>query len=507
MTSEPLTATLLESPFAPAEATPEPAGEQESWGHLYEAPGGEPAFEEQAAPTLSRLTRTFPPEALSELPDVLRAKPLVSAEVTVRTERILWMIAGARANVGAEPGWGDRLLVDLPDLPKAGPSSTVHVLVVETVPFDVVEQDKLRAFHRFCQKAHPSKVPPFDAVSVGPWTLNRWLEEALELAPGSLAAAAGLSTQLTVDQAATYKLVVYALLPRTVGAVVAPMDQRSLRGFPFAKATLTEEHERLIASLAREIVRSWYSRRIVTKIVVQGHTDPVGTRAYNLDLGRRRAQAVAARLKELVAQQAGRLPVGTVERIEYVIESYGEDRPFSTRLHTLNRRVEVTVYRDYTPPPDPLVLDEVIVRVTPLLSSPTLTPEAVKRLKCVLAKIKQPGMDDRFATDTQVFLIKRDNQMPRPEEWSRVLSRLLHPDLFGPQVPEDRLTTNLRLLDEDIAGGIVKMSQIIAYASGAEWGLGLLALPKAFKQFNAWIIDRLKDQASIYSCYAEDFLE
>jgi hypothetical protein len=54
--------------------------------------------------------------------------------------------------------------------------------------------------------------------------------------------------------------------------------------------------------------------------------------------------------------------------------------------------------------------------------------------------------------------------------------------------------------------GDLSMNQIIAYAQGPDWGLGLLALATAFKHFNAWVMERFKDQASIYSCYAELFL-
>jgi hypothetical protein len=106
----------------------------------------------------------------------------------------------------------------------------------------------------------------------------------------------------------------------------------------------------------------------------------------------------------------------------------------------------------------------------------------------------------------QVFLMYRDNHFPTATEWNRALSTLLHPDLFSPQISDDQVLTNLGRLDEDIGTGIQKMNQIIAYASGAEWGLGLMALSNAFKEFNKWVIERLHDQASIYSCYADVFL-
>jgi hypothetical protein len=235
----------------------------------------------------------------------------------------------------------------------------------------------------------------------------------------------------------------------------------------------------------------------------------VGTRDFNVRLGRHRADAVAARLKETVNAYAAsdRLPAGVVERIEYVVASYGEDRPISRTLQSLNRRVEVTVYRDYRPPPQPLDEDVTLKRQTDLLqTNPTRDPDTTKRLQCLLQKMRQPGADDRYVNDTQVFLINRDNKMPGPTEWNHVRSNLLDPALFSPQLADARVIANLEKLDEDIAGGVVKMNQIIDYASGAEWGLGLLALANAFKQFNAWVMERFKDQASIYSCYADLFV-
>jgi outer membrane protein OmpA-like peptidoglycan-associated protein len=498
------------------------AGESSEWAHLWadwrpvhrpeEAEvAAEPVYEQQVAPPAPPpvVSRSFSPQALAELPAVLQAKPIVRLEATVPTELILWMIQGARDNRGTEPGWADRLLVDLKDLPKAGPSSTVHVAVFQTVPFLLTEADKLQAFQRYCMKQHPAKVPPIDALSVGPYLAHRDLEQWLQLPGGSISTNAGLPLQMPADQAPNYKLVVYALLPSTVGRVIAPRDQRSLRGFDFGKWLLTEEHERLLDSLGREIVRSWYSRRIVTRIVAEGHTDPVGTHEFNIRLGRHRAEAVAKRLKEIINEYAASVsfPAGVLDRIEYVVESYGETRLFSRNLHTLNRRVEVIVHRDYRPPPQPLDENITLTRQTDLLQkNPTRDPDTTKRLQCLLLKMRQSGVDDRYVNETQVFLINRDNKLPSPTEWNRVRSTLLHPDLFSPQVPDQQVIANLERLDEEIAGGIVKMNQIIDYASGPDWGLGLLALANAFKQFNAWVIERFRDQTSIYSCYADLFL-
>jgi outer membrane protein OmpA-like peptidoglycan-associated protein len=465
----------------------------------------EPWLEQQSASLVApAVTTSFPAEALAELPDVLGARPLAQLSATVQTERVLWMILNARATAGTEPGWADRLLVDLTDLPKAAPKTAVHIAVVQTVPFEVNETDKLVALHRFAEKVNPTPEPRFDVLTVGHYPANRALDEQFGWPPASIATAARLSTVMTVEDAANYKLVVFAVLPQTVGAVVAPRDHRSLRGFPFDKAALTPDHENVLNSLAREVARSWHSRRQVTRIVIQGHTDPVGTRDYNYGLGRRRADAVAARLKQLVNEAARTLPAGTVERIVYIVDSYGEDRPFSRLVQALNRRVEITLYREVTPSPTPLDLDSTMSRLDGLLKLPTsLAADIVTRLRCLLQKVREPGTDDRFANETQVFLIKRDNVMPQPTEWSRVRHLVLHPDLFGPQLSDVQVVANLGRIDEDIIEGVAKMNQIIAYASGAEWGLGLLALPNAFKQFNAWLLERLKDPASVYYCYPD----
>jgi outer membrane protein OmpA-like peptidoglycan-associated protein len=510
----PLSAEAPEDEAQPIAAAPSAwAHRWADWRPVHRAAEAEFAAElvqeQQVAPTTPVVSRSFTPAALAELPAVLQAKPVVRLEAIVPTERIVWMIEGARSNRGSEPGWADRLLVDPRDLPMAGPSSTVHVAVFQTVPFMLTETDKLEAFQRYCIKQHPTRVPPFDALTVGVYPAHRQLEDLLQLPAGSLSTNAGLPSQMSPNQAANYKLVVYALLPRTVGRVVAPRDQRSLRGFDFGKWLLTAEHERLLDSLGREVVRSWSSRRSVTRVVAEGHTDPVGTREFNIRLGRRRAEAVVKRLKEIISDYAVSVsfPAGVLDKIEYAVASYGEDRPFSRNLQTLNRRVELTVYRDYRPPPQPLDQDTTLKRQTDLLrKNPTRDPDTTKRLQCLLEKVRQPGVDDRYVNDTQVFLINRDNKMPGPTEWNRVRSSLLHPGLFNPQVPDAQVIKNLERLDEDIASGIVKMIQIVDYASGADHGLGLLALATAFKQFNAWVMERLKDQASIYSCYADLFL-
>lgn len=463
---------------------------------------GERWLEQQAAgPVRPTADKSFPAEALRELPDVLQATPLVQLTASVPTERILDFVRGARSNLGTEPGWGERLLVDLVDLPKAAPTTTVHVYVVRTVPFEVNAEDKRIAFHRFALRMNPVREPRFDVLTLGRYRANRVIEELFGWNSASIATAAGLGTTLTVDEEATYKLVIHSVLPETVGRVVEPRDQRSLRGFAFDKSTLTAEHERTIEWLAWDVLHSWHSRTKVVRITIDGHTDPVGSATYNKSLGLRRANAVADRLKQLINEGAGQLPAGTIESIEYVVQSFGEERPISRRVQALNRRVEITLLRDTRPPPAPLELDITVTRLEGLLTGPALDPDAVTRMRCLLNKLRESDTDDRFFNETQVSIVNRDNAMPGPTEWSRVRSLVLHPDMFAPSLPDSQVLANLGRIDESIIYGVRKMNQIIAYASGPDWGLGLLALANAFKSLNAWVLERLDDPKSIYSCY------
>jgi len=64
--------------------------------------------------------------------------------------------------------------------------------------------------------------------------------------------------------------------------------------FDFNKATLTPEAKRIIASAAKQFKAGHF-----VKIAITGHTDTVGTTAYNEKLSKQRAAAVEAELKSL----------------------------------------------------------------------------------------------------------------------------------------------------------------------------------------------------------------
>ena len=75
---------------------------------------------------------------------------------------------------------------------------------------------------------------------------------------------------------------------------VAPIPQSYMVFFDFDKSTLTPEAERIITSAASDFKKGGYVR-----IVVTGHTDTVGTDAYNQKLSERRANAVRIAMQKL----------------------------------------------------------------------------------------------------------------------------------------------------------------------------------------------------------------
>jgi iron complex outermembrane receptor protein len=87
-------------------------------------------------------------------------------------------------------------------------------------------------------------------------------------------------------------------------AVVAEAPRSYLVFFDFNKSDLTQDAVRIVDLAAKNAAPAK-----VTKIEVTGHTDTVGSDAYNLRLSRRRAEAVAAEL------EAQGIPAGEIDII------------------------------------------------------------------------------------------------------------------------------------------------------------------------------------------------
>jgi OOP family OmpA-OmpF porin len=121
------------------------------------------------------------------------------------------------------------------------------------------------------------------------------------------------------------------------GKPLATLDKNKLviKGaitFDTGKATIKKESFPVLDTIA-ELVRAHPE---IKRLLIEGHTDDVGSAAFNLDLSRRRAQSV---VKYLVDK--------AIEPRRLQAEGFGEERPIAPNTTPLgrarNRRVEFTV--------------------------------------------------------------------------------------------------------------------------------------------------------------------
>lgn len=121
---------------------------------------------------------------------------------------------------------------------------------------------------------------------------------------------------------------------RPAAAPAAPGQERrvDLRlSFKLGSAELTEQAKAEARVFAQALKLPALASR---KFVIEGHTDAQGGRAYNLDLSKRRARAVADFLAGL-----------GVERNRFEVRGFGFDRPLPGRSAAsgANRRVEAVL--------------------------------------------------------------------------------------------------------------------------------------------------------------------
>ena len=105
------------------------------------------------------------------------------------------------------------------------------------------------------------------------------------------------------------------------------LDERSLN-FDFDKSNVKPEYYDLLNNIKEFVEQNNY------EITIQGHTDSIGSNAYNFKLSRRRAESVKAKLLEF----------GLAEERIVGIEAMGEEQPIATNEtkegRAQNRRVE-----------------------------------------------------------------------------------------------------------------------------------------------------------------------
>ena len=105
------------------------------------------------------------------------------------------------------------------------------------------------------------------------------------------------------------------------------LDERSLN-FDFDKSNIKPQYYDLLKNIKEFVEQNNY------EITIVGHTDSVGSNAYNFKLSRRRAESVKAKLLEF----------GLAEDRIVGIEAMGEEQPIATNAtkegRAQNRRVE-----------------------------------------------------------------------------------------------------------------------------------------------------------------------
>ena len=105
------------------------------------------------------------------------------------------------------------------------------------------------------------------------------------------------------------------------------LDERALN-FDFDKSNVKPEYYDLLKNIKEFVEQNNY------EITIVGHTDSIGSNAYNFKLSRRRAESVKAKLLEF----------GLTEDRIIGIEAMGEEQPIATNEtkegRAQNRRVE-----------------------------------------------------------------------------------------------------------------------------------------------------------------------
>ena len=115
------------------------------------------------------------------------------------------------------------------------------------------------------------------------------------------------------------------------------LDERALN-FDFDKSNVKPQYYDLLNNIKEFVEQNNY------EITIVGHTDSIGSNAYNFKLSRRRAESVKAKLLEF----------GLPEDRIVGIEAMGEEQPIATNAtkegRAQNRRVEFKlVQRESTP--------------------------------------------------------------------------------------------------------------------------------------------------------------
>lgn len=136
------------------------------------------------------------------------------------------------------------------------------------------------------------------------------------------------------------------LTTTSAGAICTKLKRPEiLDRFDFDSDKLKPHQQPQLNRIAQCVVARKRSTSPVRKIRVVGHTDPVGSNAYNLDLGRRRAEQIKKGLQDSIDL----LSPGTAAGISFTVETRGEGQPITGNAPA-SRRVEVHLPPASKPP-------------------------------------------------------------------------------------------------------------------------------------------------------------
>jgi Putative peptidoglycan binding domain len=268
------------------------------------------------------------------------------------------------------------------------------------------------------------------------------------------------------------------------------------------------------------------------QITVVGHADQdFHGAAFEKKVSDERAQSVAAALstaiiKAFKARKINRLAKGAIAFLPSPI-GVGATQPDAANVprvtdRTLNRRVTIQLHQRGAPVPPPDTFDARVERFVKLLATNKVVPDPTgkrtERAKCILGKIRRPGILDVFVDGTAAnqtvgphkvagnlcsFQGKYDPPPISNADFAKFLgtvSNVLKGPGFAPTVPDDKILSGLSGLILMINEGIIRVERYITLNSS---DFGYVGDKTRGTRLSSIFADHLNDENSIYSCYKD----
>ncbi len=274
-----------------------------------------------------------------------------------------------------------------------------------------------------------------------------------------------------------------------------------LTAFPFDKHMLIPQHHQQLIALSRHILSRPAGEPV--QFIMVGHTDPVGTGAYNQELALRRA---AEARRQLVATLE-RMRPGSSRAVSVTIESRGATQIIPNSPER-SRRVEIfrpAAPNGGTPAPPASVAPSidwrrVAERGVRLIEQKAATPQT-QRLQCLLRKLQNEHVNDAWIPwDYNVQQIAgglpREMTGQQITDYLAKLMRRVRKELKRPLVanaPDDQFVMNLRRIDDEILRAIRSIYGIVNQAGHGQFHRAVWE----------WMRAKSDDPNHIYSCYRD----